>query len=74
MIQAILLAAASGGNRKTWQIILPAFQFGKIISEYRFGNNTFDSSHFARRRKQRQPQNMADNPSALSVRKDYFRI
>ena len=28
LIQAVLLAAVNSGNRKTWHILLPAFQFG----------------------------------------------
>ena len=35
----------------------------------KLGNKTFDASRFARRCKQRQPQNMATIPSDLSVRK-----
>ena len=35
----------------------------------KLGNNTFDASRFARRCKQRQPQNMANITSDLSVRK-----
>ena len=28
LIQAVLLAAVNSGNRKTWHILLPTFQFG----------------------------------------------
>jgi len=40
-----------------------------IISELKLGNNKFNSSRFARRCKQRQPQNMANITSDLLVRK-----
>ena len=40
-----------------------------LFPNVKFGNNTFDSSRFARRRKRRQPQNMAHITSDLSVRK-----
>lgn len=31
MIKAVFLAAVSGGNRKTWHILLPTFQLGSNI-------------------------------------------
>ena len=31
LIRAVLLAAANGGNRKTWRILLPDFRFGGNI-------------------------------------------
>jgi hypothetical protein len=40
-----------------------------LFANLKFGNNTFDLSRFARRRKRRQPQNMAHITSDLSVRK-----
>ncbi len=40
-----------------------------LFSSSKLGNNEFDSSRFARRCKQRQPQNMAHITSDLSVRK-----
>jgi hypothetical protein len=33
LIQAVLLAAVNSGNRKTWQILLPVFQFGSNICQ-----------------------------------------
>ena len=40
-----------------------------LFPSLKLGNNTFDASRFARRCKQRQPQNMANITSDLSVRK-----
>ena len=40
-----------------------------LFPSLKLGNNTFDLSRFARRCKQRQPQNMAHITSDLSVRK-----
>ena len=40
-----------------------------LFPSLKLGNNTFDLSRFARRCKQRQPQNMANITSDLSVRK-----
>ena len=40
-----------------------------LFPSLKLGNNTFDASCFARRCKQRQPQNMANITSGLSVRK-----
>jgi hypothetical protein len=48
------------GPQKDEKILFPSLKLG---------NNKFDSSRFARRCKQRQPQNMAHITSGLSVRK-----
>jgi hypothetical protein len=56
---------------KQSEIILSLFYESEqvLFPSLKLGNKTFDASRFARRCKQRQPQNMSNIPSDLSVRK-----